>query len=112
MIGVGMGQHHMRNDGVVAEMFPDVRDECSARVQIAAVDNHQLVRRSIAVAEDDRISGSGSVPDREKLNFAIHLRSQLRAQTGLGSYGRLDVSLHRHGIEARQDDRMDLSNDS
>ena len=74
MIGVSVGQHHMRDDRVVAEMVPDVRNERFARVQISAVDDHQLVRRSIAVADDDCISGAGSVPDREKLNFAIHLR--------------------------------------
>ncbi len=45
MIRVSMGQHHMRNDRLSAEMFPDVFDERFAEVKVSAVDNYQFYVR-------------------------------------------------------------------
>lgn len=63
----------------------------------------ELDQRHIAVADHE---------DRNPCHHAITCSLPGRARRVLVADARLDVSLHRHGIEACQDACMDLSNEA
>ena len=72
MIGIGVGQHHVLKRDQGSKMLLEVGDQRSPAIGGATIDDHQLIRGRIAIADDDGVPRPAAVTHGQEFNLAPH----------------------------------------